>query len=253
MRLVIITDIDDTLMQSERKTPNPHLAHVGSTCIEGKPTSFMTAKQKRLNDLLLGNAEVVIPVTARSAEKLDRVAIPFKHERIVDFGGTVLRDDGSVDQEWLAMLLALEAGGNAPRVLEQLVSETRGHMELRNVHVCKPHGLYCYASFRFVKGSSGDFLYKRLNQVLQQLSELDNFYFHRTEAEVAIIPRYVSKGSATQYVLSRYGYAKDLTVGMGDALTDIGFMNLSDYLLMPRRSQLVDFTSQSLQKQGIPC
>jgi hydroxymethylpyrimidine pyrophosphatase-like HAD family hydrolase len=86
-------------------------------------------------------------------------------------------------------------------------------------------------------------------QVLQNLIPLlqthpalasGQLYCHINSNNLAIIPAVVAKANAVRFLLERYAncYESMLTVGIGDSKTDMPFMSLCDFAVIPGNTQL---------------
>jgi hypothetical protein len=57
---------------------------------------------------------------------------------------------------------------------------------------------------------------------------------------MALLPPFLSKAAAVAFFLERFGgEAPFLTVGVGDSLTDVGFMGMCDFAITPSKSQIM--------------
>ncbi len=101
MTPIALVDLDDTLLQTRGKCPPGVELWPAATGRDGQPLSFMTPAQRALFAWLDATTRVV-PVTARTLDAFQRVALPFRHGAVLSFGGTVLRPDGQPDLDWHA-------------------------------------------------------------------------------------------------------------------------------------------------------
>lgn len=238
MRLIVFTDIDDTLMQTARKLPETGSLAVGARSRDGSASSFMTAKQAALWALLDGKADRIIPVTARSSDALSRVALPFLHEAVVDFGATILRPDGTRDQAWHGQLLEESKRQRTMAVFEQLKADITRRYGARllktELRVCD--ALPCFVSFRTAADCAA--LQFDVEQALEAEACRADYYLHVTDRDVTVLPYFISKSRAVAHLVTAHGYHNDLTLGFGDSLTDLPFMAQCDFMAMPPSSRL---------------
>ena len=101
-RIFFFSDIDDTLMQTKRKTDFTQSTVVGGYTKEGEENSFFYEGTKLLIDTLIASNITFVPTTARNRDSYERTV--FAKEKaikyvILNFGGTILID-GKIDQEW---------------------------------------------------------------------------------------------------------------------------------------------------------
>jgi hydroxymethylpyrimidine pyrophosphatase-like HAD family hydrolase len=89
-KIVIFTDLDDTLIQTKLKVPkNAHIS-LGATNSSGVPLSFFTQSQRLMLDVFAKSGAIIIPVTGRDTHALNRVEYKFTSFRVVSHGAIVL-------------------------------------------------------------------------------------------------------------------------------------------------------------------
>ena len=249
---VAFTDLDDTLFSTLRKqnTAERNLdtelrsgaeLRPQAYLKDGAPISYSNGKQRALQQCL-ANATRVIPVTARSISAFKRVDIAFNSYAVVSHGACVLLPDGTPDLFWQGqMQVLLEAArvplGDALKVL--INSAQNAHGALR-VTLVEEHGQALYA---LVKHNDAD------EAAIAELASAcarpwvdanTGFQLHVNGNNLAIIPPGINKAAAARYVAARLAeeLGEFVSIGMGDSLTDGGFMLDCDYCLLPSGSQL---------------
>ncbi len=80
-------------------------------------------------------------------------------------------------------------------------------------------------------------------------SELPNVLIHVNNNNLAILPTWLDKRNAVDYLRMRYFavHSNVLTFGMGDSLVDINFIGACDYMIVPAASQIANVRLGSLQ------
>ena len=240
--IAAFTDLDDTLFSTLRKQ-KAHLdteLHPHAYLKDGAPISYSNAKQRALQRCLAGAARV-IPVTARSISAFKRVNIPFSSYAIVSHGACVLLPDGTPDLTWRKQMQVLLEAARTP--LDDAIktlsnSEQNASGELR-VTLVEEHGQALYA---LVKHADAD------EAVIAELARTcarpwvlaNGFQLHVNGNNLAIIPPGINKGAAVRYVAALLAneLGEFVSIGLGDSLTDGGFMLDCDYCLVPNGSQL---------------
>jgi hypothetical protein len=240
-RIVVFTDLDDTLFQSGRKCGSGKLYPVTSTR-EGRAGSFCTAGQRALLDLLLENA-VVIPVTARDSDAFKRVRLPFPHGAVVSCGGVILRPDGEVDAAWRRRMAGLCAGAAFPPAFLLKTAE----------ELIAGKSLACKA--RIISDDGLDFyvVVKNDNSHVEQLTELKealdvplratDVRIHLNDNNLALLPAFLGKADAVSYFMKTYiapVLDEPLLIGAGDSFSDLDFLRQCDYMLLPTACRLAD-------------
>ena len=244
MQIYVFTDLDDTLFQTLRKCPTPREELcVGSISRAGEPLSFLTKRQQTLFQLLDAQT-CMIPTTARNEDAFRRVRPSFQHGAILNYGGTILTPDGTLDRQWHTVMqsrlrqsrsLVLEA-------LEQIrviIAQEKLTSVPRLIETAEDH-LPLYVVVKNPDGRVEDLevIHKRLASVLEFESV---GRIHRNDNNLAFIPNSLNKSYAVRYVIDAWikPSGEDyLTIGMGDSLEDLAFMNECDYSVVPSTSQI---------------
>lgn len=238
MRIVLFLDLDDTVFQTRPKCPPGATVRPAAARRDGTPVSFMTDAQATLADVLFRSA-TVIPTTARDLAAFRRVTLPFGHAAILDFGGVVLLPGGELDRAWDADVRprALAVGPELHewrRTVEDLSAERGLGVTARVVSD------FDMPLYLVVKHPLGDAA--RLGLVrdrLRESADRGRFFLHENGNNLSLVPRFLGKERAVRHVLDhRLGPDPVVTIGLGDSLTDAPFLDLCDYSLVPRGSQL---------------
>lgn len=250
MHVYIFADLDDTLFQTLRKcgvppecTPSTAKAFglsVAAWSQDKKPMSFMTARQRGL--LKLFPAARIIPVTARSQNAFNRVSLPFTHGAVLNYGGTVLLPDGNEDLAWKTHMTACMESfqpllcEGASRLMA--VSENSGvpvRIRIISTDVCN-----FYVVVKNVNPENC-FLDTMRREGEAIFSPGTDWYIHQNDNNLAFIPKALNKAHAVRYFIEQYIAPlgdEYLTIGMGDSLVDIDFMNTCHYAMIPSGSQI---------------
>jgi hypothetical protein len=237
MRIVAFLDLDDTLFQTRPKCPDGEPIHAVAFRRDGTPLSFMTQRQRTLLDVWFRSA-TVIPTTARNRDALARVDLPFNHAAILDFGGAVLLPGGELDEAWDAQV--------RPRALELHQELQALHREAERINASRHLGVYARVIVDFdmplyvvIKHLEGDG--SKLLPLQAELAPLvgEQFRIHANDNNLSIVPRFLGKEHAVRHIIAHhFGNEPLLTLGMGDSLSDAGFLDVCDYGFMPRGCQL---------------
>lgn len=233
-RTVVFTDLDDTLIQTKHKLPEEAHYHLGATDRQGAPLSYFTQSQIHLLTLFQQAGALIIPVTGRNKDALDRVEYDFPSYKVVSHGAVVLNDDGSLCQAWLSAIdTELKAW---PEKLEQSNREINSIIQTHDLdaraRVIVDQDIPAYVS---IKGTS-DAL-----ETIRTENPLDgHFYRHENGRNHALLPPYTRKKRAVAHIHQQLGlHANDLTIGLGDSMTDLPFMQACQFAMFPSESQIV--------------
>ncbi len=243
MRILTFLDLDDTVFQTKRKCPPDVPLEVGALSKTGEPLSFMTPAQRTMLGWLLSTT-TVIPTTGRDAAALSRVRLPngcrFTNGAIVNHGGTVLSADGSPDEGWLARVEEVlgQTRGTLNAVLKGVAElNERDALGLR-VRLIGDFGQEVYL---VIKHPQADLAAVAKAHALCQelLADEPRLRVIANGNNVAVLPKAISKTNAVTYVKGRFEQREEVTtLGLGDSLSDLGYMLHCDYAALPRRSQI---------------
>ena len=232
----MFTDLDDTLFQTRRKVPERRDDEltVASRLVDGSPSGLATPEQRAL--LALFDGCTVVPVTARSREALARVDVAAA-PAVCANGGCVLDADGRVDAAWHALLR--ERAGAAGACVDDvfaLVDGACAGLDVRRWVVAEAGlGLYVVAKANAPGAGDLDALHGSLAGALPA-----GWRVHVNDNNLALLPPWLAKRDAVAHLLPRLlaAHPGAAVIGVGDSLSDAGFMDLCHYALAPTGSQL---------------
>jgi hydroxymethylpyrimidine pyrophosphatase-like HAD family hydrolase len=237
MDIFAFVDLDDTLFQTIRKcSPGRQITPMGFHK-SGEALSFATDKQLELFTSLRRIA-TIIPTTARDLQSLRRVRLPFHHAVIAAHGGVILDPLGKLDSEW------------GHRV-ELSSRDSRGVLDKALVTCLAYVEEYCLDIRVRLVGDLGQPFYlvaKSPSHNLHDLNQLEmsvlacysgqGFYLHKNDNNLALLPEWLNKSRAVEWVKERYLPPDALFIGIGDSVTDLPFMRTCDFMLVPINSQI---------------
>jgi len=231
---VILTDLDDTLFQTLPKCPPGQQGlRQMSSLLDGSPSGFATPMQQHFLRWL--ETGTVIPVTARGRDVLARVTIG-QAPAICSNGGCILDGDGALDRVWHDRLETesrrVPPVGEVYRALtDSLCTERFRHWAVEE------NGLTLYI---VVKSNAHDA--DELAVLEQDLAPQvpSGWRCHRNGNNLAYLPPWLSKRHAARYMIDRIRAARpdQPIIGIGDSVSDVGFMDLCDFAAVPTRTQL---------------
>lgn len=232
MKPLFLTDIDDTLITTARKITDFSLdeCEPASTLEDGSISGYRTPKLKALQNMMaMGD---VVPVTARSKTVLARCEIQ-QAPAIVSNGGSIILTDGKADPEWRKKILEkIGDGAEIDGVLQHVA--TTGGQDFRN-WIVREDDLPIYV---VAKSMSSDA--KAVRELGEQIQLPDGWRLHINGNNLAATPSHISKRAAARYFLEkiRKETPNRLVIGMGDSLSDLGFMAECDFAMYPKSSQI---------------
>ncbi len=236
---IALVDIDDTLIQTRRKCPpGVELTPIGFGS-DGAPVSFATPEQLRLIEWLAATTHLVA-VTARSIDALYRTRLPFAGA-IAAHGGAILAGghaDSPVQRTGWAAHIAQTLAAHTPRLadLAQILaaSAAAAGLPLR-LRIAEEAGLPLYLVARLDDEAA---LQRLCAAVIADLPPEWTPHVHGRV--VALLPPGLGKAHAVAHILPelRSKWPGRPVIGIGDAITDAGFLALCDFAMAPSGSPL---------------
>ncbi len=235
MRPLIFLDLDDTLFQTLRKCPPGDLTPAALDKL-GEPLSFMAAHQCSFLEFLLNSADV-IPTTGRNAAAYRRVQLEFSGYSICSHGGLILTPEGEPEPRWRSIVAAQSdiAVGDLGRLEEtaRRLAAASG-FDVRS-RVIEDDGLPLYVSIKHNDETTG-----QLSALTEEIRPLvpPDWTIHLNGNNMALLPPFVSKKLAVEWFRREIASPAAFTIGIGDSVSDAGFMSACDFALAPTESQL---------------
>lgn len=234
---LVFADLDDTLFQTRRKMNGTQTHRQAAVAGNGDPrkSSFMTAQQSTLFDWLNSTTEL-IPVTARSGDAFRRVDLPFGSWAIISNGAVILEPGGMPHRPWARRMTDRLAPLAA--TMQEILSEGRAAARSCGIDVrswiVDEDGLATYVVFKLNKVSP---------DALEALRTLPlpvtDWTRHFNAETLALIPPGSGKTAATEYLHQHLNANGERpTMGFGDSLSDLRYMQTTDIMMIPSRSQI---------------
>ncbi|WP_303713906.1 sucrose-6-phosphate hydrolase [Brevundimonas naejangsanensis] len=230
---VIFTDLDDTLFQTARKCPtgSEGLA-IMSTLVDGSASGYATRSQQNFLSWIKTNR--VIPVTARSTAVLSRVNIS-QAPAVTSNGGCIIDNKSEVDLDWHRRLVNLASNTEAVKAV--YLALTRDLSENFRHWIVSESDLDLYV---VVKSNVQEdlILVDLADQLEHRLPK--GWRRHINGNNLAFLPPWLNKRDAVSYLMKhiRSQSPEAPIIGIGDSLSDVGFMDLCDFAMTPTQSQL---------------
>lgn len=233
-KIFLLADVDDNLIATGRTSDIPG-AKPAAWDNKGEVCGFLTPKQQTMLDWFRSGCEVV-PTTARSTDAMRRFKLPFRRYAITAFGGTVLGANGQPLAKWRNHVEAPAAA--AQPVLAELLALVKREasaacIDVRSV-VLNDFGIDMFLSVKHNKRNLDELAV--LHKLLVAAAP-DGWTVHINGNFVAVYPPYLGKEKAARWFIDNVVPKGAVTIGMGDSLTDAGFMGECDYIFMPNRTQ----------------
>jgi hydroxymethylpyrimidine pyrophosphatase-like HAD family hydrolase len=241
MKALFFTDCDDTLFKTARKIEEVKLeeCEVASTLEDGRPSGYRTPRLKFLQNLM--SAQEVVPVTARSVKVLARCDVP-QIPSVCSNGGIIIGADGNPDPDWQSKIRNHIGDGKEIRDIYSRLSE-RTDSNFRH-WIVEEYGDPMYLCFKH------NIHEKHLDSLHDYMKETDvlpeGWKIHKNSNNIAILPSWISKRKAVRYLIDKVRNTEPnrLIIGVGDSLSDLGFMEECDFSMFPNSSQIASFVGK---------
>jgi len=241
-RIVVFTDLDDTLFQSRRKVP-----------VELAATARVVSPSQRANESLMTTAQsawfdwlstaLVVPVTARSGASFDRVTLGFSGPAVLAMGAVVRRAPGIVDGVWCERMRSELVGFQSALVEARdaaLDAARRGAIALRAWIVEESGVGGAYLCVKTDRPEDADRL-EEIGSIVEAAlgPEAAHWRTHRNGVNFAALPPPVSKAAAVRHLMEAMRRdGRIVALGLGDSATDLEFMRLCDFWATPTGAQI---------------
>ncbi|MBQ9407549.1 MAG: hypothetical protein IJU37_12535 [Desulfovibrio sp.] len=242
---IVFLDLDDTIFQTARKMESTADATPVTFRANGSPASWMRPTQRNFFEWLSHVAEV-IPVTGRSLEQLDRVALSFSSWKVACHGAVIMDAQGIVDAAWAKevrqILDPLQGDMEELREMGESFFASKGIDAFARIE--RHDGLGLYVVKKHTAWEKLDELYL-VQECLKAHPRIDKFRIFANDNNVSVMSAGLDKGKAVRRILDSVGHARPI-LGFGDSVSDFSYLNVCDWWGTPRRSQI----AQSIWGQG---
>jgi hydroxymethylpyrimidine pyrophosphatase-like HAD family hydrolase len=237
----VFTDLDDTLFSSAAKSASRIDLEPAALLENGQAQSYISPPQQALLAWLYQGAKL-IPVTGRSVESFGRLVLSLPGPAIVGFGGVILNAQRQSDPIWARRMQPILAQAQ-PRFtklrtgLADWIVQHRAEVWVQMV-VELGQEQYLLAQHRH-----GDLaaLAQLASKVLQPWVDAHpGWRLFQNDNSLIVLPPNLDKADAVQYMMEQLRSAQGeiVTVGVGGNLSDVGFLQLCDYRMVPAQTAL---------------
>lgn len=235
MPILSFCDLDGTFVQTSR-----HVEGQASSVVYTSDTGrdiVITDKQLQLYTELLRSG-LVIPVTARSLESMNRMlsTLTFPSHKVCDHGVFIYDENDQLVREYSDYLIKVvyPHQNNLKIALDKLGRLSIGNSvfedtQFRPIH----HGTY----LMLIEGKASSEFYA--NAIARYLNKLDGIVVSTNGAAFSVTCDVSSyKQLACQYLINTYPQYQDcVSLGFGDSLTDLPFMQSCDFSVVPNNER----------------
>ena len=231
--MIFFTDIDDTLMKTKRKIQFQNNCIIGAFSESGDVLSLISPERSCLIDLISNYK--VIPVTARSKDALSRVQLSFNAEKIINFGATILDEKNEVNLTWKDLILKNQLDLNVLSSYKIIKQELILPDNFKPIERFDDE-ILVFLNYRNENISLSENITTKLKIEEFLIQHNLPFYIYMTDRDLTLIPKYIKKELALEFVMKNY--EGETTIGIGDHKNDFSFMSLCDFSIIPNDSSL---------------
>ena len=239
-RVVVLTDLDDSLFQTLRKIPKDTDFKPVAFDKNKEPLSYMSHPQSLLWDMLLNYSSDIIPITGRNLDALNRVQLPFGTYRSVSHGSIVLNKDNKLCEDYWFDYLNIDSDQlkqicQKNHKLNEYISFLieKNKLNLRTKLITE----YGFSQYVSIKGDKEDLEF--ISKNICNTTLLKKFRFHLNDKNMAYIPSIFCKKKAAIYILNKLNVdSNDLVLTIGDSISDLNMMCTGFYAILPTKSQI---------------
>lgn len=239
-KILCLTDLDDTLFNSERKSNENNRSSVGWFNIDGSIGGYLS-KEQELFWSWINNTTTVCPITARRANAFSRVNLKFSSWQAYDFGLVILKNNKE-DLLWQEKQIEkIKADQHDFIKLKSSLKEMLfDGFALRNNFNITEEVVNNYCVYINIKNKNKNTItLQKLFLLLDSFLDKNVFKLIFNDNNLSILPKWLDKKEAAQYIIEEAQKEEyELFIGIGDSISDLGFMTICDWAIMPKVSQI---------------
>jgi len=223
--IFFFSDIDDTLIQTRRKTDFNKDVVVGAFKKNKEENSFFYKGTKLFIDKILDAGITLIPTTARSISSYNRTT--FSEDRrikyaILNFGATIIIDN-KLDTKWNDYIESKLSQIDIDMIYQKIIDILDNSLTIKKID---RYYINIHNKIDLDNHNIKALLIKLL------LDNID-YYLHHNDNSFAILPKFINKKYAVEYMIDRYNPI--FTLGAGDNISDLDFMSITDFKIVPKK------------------
>lgn len=245
MTPVILTDLDDTLFTTMKGYRNHDPATLRQAAESSNGNHSWICPRREALLAWISSGATVIPVTARSEAAFRRVKIDFTEGAILSNGAVILDRDGMEDLDWkrrteICCRTAQVALEDVARIRTAWDPDEEWTRLLRHERDGVLLGVTVKAKIWDEKDAVA--ILAGFKEVISNMPEIGGVEIHLNGNNLGFVPKGISKRAAVETMIAnRPDLQGRPLVGAGDSVTDLPFMELCDFALVPRGTRAAAF------------
>lgn len=235
-------DLDNTIFARKSKHDNEQDLVVAALNRENKPFSYMNKEQQHFFQWL-NQSTVIIPTTARDVDSYNRVVIKeqFQSYKILNFGATILDENNQIDKKWQKHIFDLM--DNDIQIILNIYNELILKLSSMRIELVTEEDSNA-PIFILIKDKNNHI--QNIENVFYQLKNVyanHNLAIHYNGNNLTISSKYLDKKYAVEYIINNE--KPIFTLGFGDSISDVNFMNSCLFSCIPKNSQIAEIINKN--------
>lgn len=181
-----------------------------------------------------------IPITGRTFQEYESLQLPFESYAVLNHGATIINRDKSVNIKWKAHIAKYSLQLQQEKIFE-IISKNIPliFLEMKVTYIKEEH-IVC--SMTYTNPHKNQIEIKLLKKSIQALLEKNHqendVYFEETPTTLTIIPYFMNKIKAVQFLIEELGY-NELMAGLGHSTEKMSFVRICDFSVIPNDQSFV--------------
>lgn len=229
-------DLDNTLILSGRRRKDAEKYYPAGVDGKGKTASYISTRQITLMNMLREKGRV-IPVTGRPSWALNRLQFEWNDLKIVSHGALIVDAKGNPVEEWVQETELKEKSAELAQFFEQWKPILAGfNGKMYRYRIIEDHKFPVYIS---VKGEP-EIVRAALKKIREMTGFPKDYQLAQNDRTGAILPGFARKENAVKWIMRSRADENLLFLGAGDSQSDIPFLSLMDFVIIPGESQIME-------------
>lgn len=223
--LIFISDLDGTIVYS---------GYPEDLCVEYRgedEITYMTAEAHKLFSNLLNKPDFIfIPCTLRSVEQTCRISFikEGKAEWLICDNGFSIYHNGILDKHWDSVMQAELSKYPNDEIYQRLFTFVASHSELCRIKDNR-------SAFFTIIFDNAEIANTKFSEIISIVGS-ESYNFNLQGRKMYILPKFLNKALAVEYLLNRLPKGKTITAG--DSSVDELFMQCGNVIIIPKHSQI---------------
>jgi len=236
-KIIFFSDLDNTLIYSKRKCLNKEKEYIPIAINKkGENHSFIEkGTQDFINILMESNKIEFIPTTVRNLNSYNRSKFSKNSKinfAIINFGRTILYKNKILNEyeKYMKKLYKnIKLDNLYIKVSNFILENISKEMEIKIIE-------NSYINISYNKLEEDEKFNNFFKKTIKEQFLTKEYYLHHNDTSFAILPIFLNKQTAVEFIIKKLH--PSMTIGAGDNKSDINFLKITDFMLIPNKSQI---------------